>query len=162
YRDWQNLANIMLGIVQRATNIQRIVRQEKCDAVVACTGGYDLLDLPAAYLASRMARVPCYPFVLDYYSYHWQTRNKWRSYLRLARRMERFMMRRAEGIIALNEFMVDELRDRYGAKASLVRNPCDVSEYGNNGLAARIAGEFRIVFTGAIYEAHYDAFRNLL
>jgi glycosyltransferase involved in cell wall biosynthesis len=162
YRHLQNLANIMLGIVQRATNIHRIVRQEKCDAVVACTGGYDLLDLPAGYVASRMARVPFYPFVLDYYSYQWHTHNKWGSYPRLARWMERFMMRQAEGIIALNEFMVDELRDRYGARASLVRNPCDVSEYENNGPAARATAEFRIVFTGAIYEAHYDAFRNLI
>ena len=158
-------ANVPLGLVSRARRIAAIVRREQCRAVVACTGS--LLDLPAGYLASRMAGVPFYAYLFDYYSY--QSTDPVESFY--ARRFEPWVLKGAAGIIAPNEFLRDELRARYGVEATVIRNPCDLSGYeepleGGDALdagdAAGGGGEVEIVYTGAVYEAHYDAFRNLV
>jgi glycosyltransferase involved in cell wall biosynthesis len=159
--------NIPLAIVQRGRRIARAVRRAKCRAVVGCTGGHDLLDLPAAYLASRLAGVPFYPYYFDDYYYQWSAIAHWKalSGRRFARRLESAIIKGAARVIVPNEFMGDELRRRYGVEATVVHNPCDVSEY--EGAAAGDAptaagGEVRIVYTGAVYDAHYDAFLNLV
>ena len=160
--------NAPLGLVSRARRIARIVRDEQCRAVVACTG--DFLNLPAGYLASRLAGVPFYAYIFDYYSYH-RTDPIEGFY---ARSFEPILMKGAAGIITPNEFLRDDLRRRYGVEATVIRNPCDLSAYEANGEnnEAAVAGamdngagnhdEIKIVYTGAIYEAHFDAFRNLL
>ncbi|HLM58094.1 MAG TPA: glycosyltransferase family 4 protein [Pyrinomonadaceae bacterium] len=151
--------NVPVGVVSRARKVARIIRREGCGAVVACTG--DLFDPPAAYLASRMAGVPFYFYVFDYYSE--QNHNAvWQFY---ARRFEPFLMRGAKCVITHNELMRDELRRRYGAEVAVVYNPCDLSDYESPPEAGPVAhggAEVRIVYTGAVYEAHYDAFRNLV
>src|SRR5438128_1433274 len=43
--------NLALGIISRARLIAYILRQEKCEAVVVCTGGREIVDFPAGYLA---------------------------------------------------------------------------------------------------------------
>jgi hypothetical protein len=59
--------NLLLAIIEYSRRIAEIVRRERCEAVVACTG--DVTILPAGYLASRLARVPFYAYVFDHYSY---------------------------------------------------------------------------------------------
>src|SRR5262249_2289705 len=141
-----------------AKAITRIVREEGCGAVVACTG--DLFDPPAGYLASRWARVPFYLYVFDDYAGQW---------IRplagaLARRLEPVLVRGAAGVIVPNELLRDEYRRRYGVEPVIVRNPCHIPERTGGPVAPWPAqpGEIRIVPTGAVYQAHYDAFRNLL
>src|SRR5437763_4316724 len=162
----RGFVNIPINILSRARHIARIVRREKCRAVVACTG--DFYDLPASYLASRLARVPFYPYIFDYYSQQW-TEAKTR---RMAERLEPTLMKAAAGIIAPNEFMRDELRRRYGVEATVIRNCCDRSLYESPSGAnhdcvkseERVEndGEVRIVYTGALSDAQLDAFRNLM
>ena len=145
-----------LGIVLRGRRIAGIVRREKCDAIVACTGG-DLLDLPAGYLASRLLGISFYAYIFDDYRYVWP---KMRFF---AARLESFLLKRAAGVIAPNEFMRDELSLRYGITPVVIHNPCDLTEYEVSQPEESVADrEFRLVYTGAIYDAHYDAFRNLL
>jgi glycosyltransferase involved in cell wall biosynthesis len=145
----------------RAERIAAILRAENCQAVVACTGG-DLLDLPAAYLGSRLAGSRFYTYLFDDYSQqlhphgpHWQ---------RVLERLEAVMVRDADGIIVPNETMQADLARRHGVTAMVVHNPCDLAAYAALPAepAMRSDGEIRIVFTGAVYEAHFDAFRNLL
>jgi len=38
---------------------------------VSCSSGADLLDMPAGYLASRLAAVPFYAYLFDTYSHMW-------------------------------------------------------------------------------------------
>jgi glycosyltransferase involved in cell wall biosynthesis len=157
---------IALGIISRARRIASIVRTELCEAVVACTGGWDCLNMPASYLASRIARIPFYAYIFDYYSKQWEGPNHWGhgDYLRLAQRLESKLLRAAAGIIVPNEFLGSALHDRYGVEPTVIHNPCDLSRYelSYNEKAIGEDGEIRIVYTGDIYDAHFDAFANLL
>lgn len=150
--------NIPFGILHRSGQIAKIVRREKCQAVVACTG--DLLDLPAAFLAARQVGVPFYAYVFDHYSYRewiYPAKRFW------ARRLEPLLLRRAAGVVVPNEVLSDDLRERYGVVAHVIHNSFDLSPYQalpNNPIASD--SEIKIVYTGDIYEAHYDAFHTLL
>jgi glycosyltransferase involved in cell wall biosynthesis len=159
-------ANVAAGIILRARQIAGVVRREGCRAVVGCTGGHDLLDLPAAYLASRMASVPFYPYYFDDYYYQWAAVAHWKALdgLRFAHRLESALVRGAERVIVPNEFMAAGLRRRYGVEPAVIHNPCDLSEYESApaGASPEAGGAASIVYTGAVYDAHYDAFLNLV
>jgi glycosyltransferase involved in cell wall biosynthesis len=141
------------GVLGR--RVARIARSEGCDAVLAFTGS--LLDLPAGLAASRALGVPFYAYACDYYSQQ-QTDARARA---VAERIEPRVLRGARAVIVPNEFLRDELKRRYGVESEIVRNPCDLGPYVS---APDYAGgeERRVVYTGAVYEAHYDAFRNLV
>jgi glycosyltransferase involved in cell wall biosynthesis len=152
--------NFLLGIRARARRIAEIVEREKCRAIVACSG--DLEDLPAAWLASRRTSVPFYAYYFDYYSHQFVAPEK----RVLARLVEPRFIRRAAGIITTNEILTDDLRTRYGVDSTVLHLPVDLEEYERlvSGCAEDESNndEVSIVYTGAIYDAHFDAFRNLL
>ena len=163
--------NIPARIVSLALQMARIIRRERCAAVVGCTG--DFYNLPASYLASRLARVKFYPYIFDYYSQQWMEAKP----RRLAERFEPILMKGAAGIIVPNEFMRDELRRRYNVEATVIRNCCDLSLYESpdgdslsdvSDVEERKGGdrndvnEVRIVYTGALSEAQIETFRNLM
>ncbi|MDT4898876.1 MAG: hypothetical protein QOH25_3953 [Acidobacteriota bacterium] len=147
------------NVLMRALQIARIIKREKCEAVVACTS--ELFDLPAAYLASRLTGVKFYPYLFDYYS-QMATGTQGE---RFANRLEPVMLKGAAGIIVPNEFLRDDLRERYGVESTVIHNPCDLSVYETappyDG-SLRGGGEIRIGYTGSIYHAHFSAFWNLL
>lgn len=147
-----------LAVRIRAHQIATIVQQEGCRAIIACTG--DLIDIPAAYLASVVTGTAFYTYIFDDFRLQWTV---W-SAKRYASRMERICLTNAAGIIVPNEFMCRALHERYGVSAIVIHNPCDLSLY-QSALTHRFSmptDEVRIVFTGSIYEAHFDAIRNLV
>ena len=151
--------NIQVSVVDYRCRIADIVRREKCDAVVACTGNVSIL--PAGYLASRAAGVPFYAYLFDHYSYR-----EWDDPVKAfwARRFEPFIMKGASGVIAPNEILRDDLRERFGVEAAVIHNSFDISPYETNAPveAGNRSGEVNIIYTGAVYEAHFGAFRNLM
>jgi glycosyltransferase involved in cell wall biosynthesis len=154
----RRIFNTMMGIATRGRRIAKIVKDEKCEAIISCSG--DLLDLPAAYFASRLTGVPFYPYVFDYYAY---------QFVDVERRhhaafLEPFLIRGAKNVIVPNETLAEELHQRYGSETTVLHNPTYLSQYSSviADDTDRIAGQVRIVYTGAIYDAHFDAFRNLL
>lgn len=156
--------NLPIMLRQRARQMAQILRSERCGAVVACTSGPDLLDLPAAALASRLAGVRFYPYYLDDYyyqwsvvSYYWQAINR----ARVAANLEKQVMDRASRVIVANEFLGQELQRRYDVLTTVIHNPCDIQDYQSE-LQERRDDEVKIVYTGAVYDAHYDAFVNLV
>lgn len=151
-------ANIPLGLLSYTKQIADILRREECEAVIACTD--DLLHLPAGYWASRMVDIPFYPYLFDDYSTKWLEPPA-QSF---AHRIEPFLLKKAAGIISPNELLRDDLRQRYGVEATVIHNTCDLSAYpiARNETPRRSNDEVRIVYTGAIYDAHYDAFQNLV
>ena len=152
--------NITLGVLLRARQIARIVRQEKCEVVMSCSSGVDLLDMPAGYLASRFAGVPFYAYLFDTYAHMWLSpRTRF-----IGQRLEPYLLQRAAGIVATNEFLQELLATRYGVRSVVIHNPCDLSQYElpPDEPSRTNDVEVRIVYTGAIYAAHYDAFRNLI
>lgn len=150
--------NIPLAVWQHARLLTKLIRSEHCEAIVACTG--DVTLLPAAYLASRRTRVPFYAYIFDHYSYReWAdpAASFW------ARRFEPLLMKRAAGVIAPNDVLRDDLRARFNIEPRVIYNSLDITPYQTDvGLNPAQNGEVKIVYTGAIYEAHYDAFRNLM
>lgn len=146
----------LLQVFRRAKSVVRVVRHERCDAILACSG--NPYDLPAGYLASRWAGVPFYAYVFDYYSYQW-TRLLHRYF---ARYVEPIVLKGAAGVIVPNEFLRDEYRRRYEIEPIVIHNPCEVSETDHKVPWPASHGEIRIMCTGAAYRTHYDAFRNLI
>ena len=148
---------LFLTIVHRYRQLRRIMIREQCDALMAFTG--DVTHLPAGFMACRRLRIPFYAFVVDHYLYReWHTpaATYW------ARRLEPTLMKRANKVIVLNEALRDDLRERFGVEATINRNSIDLSVYEGLKPAARNSDGIKIVFTGAIYQAHYDTFRNLM
>jgi glycosyltransferase involved in cell wall biosynthesis len=146
-----------LGIARRARQIARIAREEGCGLLIGCTG--DLYDLPAACLAARWARIPFVPYLFDDYLHQWTGPTRSAS-----RRLEPWVMRHARGAIVPNEFLREEYARRYGVRSVLVRNPCPLPDLGALDRAPRVfPGTLAdLVYTGAVYHANTDAFRNLV
>ncbi|PYS24716.1 MAG: hypothetical protein DMF72_04580 [Acidobacteria bacterium] len=150
--------NFPLTVWDRARQISALVLREQCDAIVAFTGHAS--DLPAACLAAKRTRIPFYPYVLDHYSYR-EWRNRVTGFW--ARRLEGLVMKRATRVIVTNEVLSSDLHRRFGIEPKVIHNSIDLSGYEDASLDPEPLGaEIKIVFTGDVYEAHYDAFRSLL
>ena len=148
----------VLRVFRLAREIAAILRRERCDAVVACTGA--LLDPPAGYLASRLAGVPFYLYVFDHFARQWSSCIE-RLFAQL---LEPALLNGAAGIIVPNEFLRDEFRRRYGVESTVIHNPGDIAAYETlpDDAPDDSSDAVRIVYTGAVYDAHYDAFVNLM
>jgi len=152
------VASNLLEFLRRIKGVLRIIKHEKCGAIIACSG--DVYDLPVGYLASRLAHVPFYAYIFDYYSRQWPRRLQ----RRFAQLWEPTLIKRAAGVIVPNEFLRDEYRRRYHVEPIVIHNACANSEIENKDETPWPShdGEIKIVYTGAIYHAHYDAFRNFI
>jgi glycosyltransferase involved in cell wall biosynthesis len=149
--------NTALAIVQRARYFAVVIRREGCNAVLACTG--DMLDMPAAYLASRRTGAPFYAYIFDHYS----KRERFDPIARVwAQRLEPWLIRRATKVIAPNEILRDDLREDYAVEAAVIHNSCDISVYETGVPEVSNRDGIRIVYTGDIYEANFGALKNLL
>lgn len=154
---------LLADLWRRVRQILKIVRSEKCDRIMVCTGGNEVLDFPAAYLASRLARVPFYAYLLDQYS-HMLSYVMGNNFLRY---LEPLALRGATAVITPNEFMQEQVKQRYQINPILIRNACDLSPYQRaeaDGLSVEVhsSNEVQIVYTGAVGELHFSAFRDLL
>jgi glycosyltransferase involved in cell wall biosynthesis len=156
------LLSLVLKI--RVRQIKKILRGEHAEVVVACTG--DLFDPPAAFIAARELRIPFILYSFDYFSHQW-TDKVTRSF---AEEHECEILHGARQVIVPNECMAKEYLRQYGVSPAIIHNPFDMGEYEKNR-STQPAGRVmppgqpdgvRIVYTGAVYEAHYDAFRNLI
>src|SRR5205807_7098799 len=86
--------NVTVAAYARARQIARIVKQEKCEAILSCSSGNDLLDVPSGFYASRIADVPYYVYMFDTYSHMWL--NPQTQFL--GRLLEPLILKRAAGI----------------------------------------------------------------
>jgi len=149
--------NTLVQFYHRIKSVKQITEQEHCSAVLACSG--ELINLPSGYLAARRLRIPFYAYIFDDYI------NQWDHWLprRFAQLVEAVIMKRADGIIVPNEFLAEEYRRRYEVECTVIHNP-----YQDSGISEACLdwpshkNEIRIVYTGSIYSAHFDAFRNLM
>ena len=153
------LLNVALKM--RIRQIKKIVRNEQCDTIIACTG--DLLDPPAAFIVSKDLGIPFILYTFDYYSFHGTDPLK----SAFATSYEPELVKKAVNVIVPNDCMHREYQKRYGINAVIIHNPLDIKEYetlanNSNKQNNSISPRNSIVYTGAIYDAHYDAFRNLI
>jgi glycosyltransferase involved in cell wall biosynthesis len=152
-----------LVLLARTIELCRIFAHSGVTNVVACTGG-DLLEIPAAYLAARLRKVPFHIYMFDRYGDQWRSRGHWLQPIHwLGRPLERLLVTHSNGIIVPNETLQADLANDYDVQSTVVHNPCDVAQYSTeNSLSATFHRPLRIVYTGAIYEAHFDSFGRLL
>lgn len=149
-RAWSAARAVTRGVIA--------VRRRRCGALVAAPDRVE--DLPIAFAISRLSNTRFYPYLFDDYVTKWRHPRE----QAFARRVEPFLLKRSAGIIVPNEYLGDELRRRHGVKTTVVRNPCDLSAY-ESALGEAVDDSRRpasVIFTGAVYHAHYDAFRDLL
>jgi glycosyltransferase involved in cell wall biosynthesis len=155
---------LTLILKNRVRQVKKILTKEKVEVVVVCTG--DLFDPPAVFLASRELGIPFILYGFDYYSHQWTTPVT-KSF---AEEYEREILSGAKHIIVPNECMAEEYFRRYGIRPVVIHNPFDREEYEKNsspqknGIVSRmeISDNVSIVYTGAIYDAHFTAFQNLI
>ncbi len=149
----------LLRIIFRGLSIAKIARAENCKIILAGTG--DPMDLPAAFIASVLLRLPFIPYLFDDFTYQW-TDSITRSNAATA---EKIMFPRATKIIVPNEFLRDEILKRHGIVSVIIRNPSeDIKSYPDASASVykENAGEIKIVFTGAVYHVNFNAFRNVI
>jgi glycosyltransferase involved in cell wall biosynthesis len=148
----------MLHFLQCAVGIARTARRERATGILACSG--DPFNLPSAYLASRLLRLPLYAYIFDDYQGQWHD-NPHRTF---ATRTEPWFIRGAEKVIVPNEFLAETYRQRYNAECAVIRNASEAADNLPTEEAPwpEREGEIAVTYTGAVYHAHYDAFRNLI
>lgn len=180
--------NFLLKVLHRARRIKTILKLEKCDAVVGCTG--DVHDLPAAYLAARWAGLPFYVYAFDYYSF--QCKGVYPPAFAVTSRLERHILKGAARVIVPNQFLREEYYRRYRIDPVVIHNPIDAPQElspassavatksaddslwdrlkartrrwvtGRRSLPPTPPREVKLVYTGSVYAAQIDAFRNLI
>lgn len=151
----------------RARGIAAIVRRQQSVAIVSCTGG-DLVDLPAAIEAGRLAGVPVILYYFDDYAIQRTILGKlWSSCIvsHLGDVVEPHVLRQAAGVIVPNETLADDVRQRTSTPTCVVRNPVDTDLYAR--LRSQVsrspvdqARPLRIVYTGSVYAAQADSIQR--
>jgi len=148
--------NTLWGVFRRWRQIEALARRERCRALVACTG--DFYDLPATFIACRRLGIAFVPYIFDDYAYQWLGFRR-----RIAKLVEPVLLRGGATVIVPNEYLQREYRERHGVDCLVIHNPCPLPDLARLDREARIFPDgVNIVYTGAIYHAHYDAFANLV
>jgi glycosyltransferase involved in cell wall biosynthesis len=149
--------NTAWGIVNRASQIANIVRRENCDLLIGCTG--DLYNLAATWLASRWTGQPFIAYILDDYVFQWTGFRR-----NIAAWLEAKFIQDATKVFVLNEFVRRCYVERYGVQPVVIHNPVCMPNLDQLDSAGPGRDDDRvdIVYTGSVYHAHFDAFRNLV
>ena len=147
------------SIRKRAAEIAHGAVRTDCTILIACSGSP--YDLTAAALAARYLSLPFLAYLFDDPVFQWPI-----GPLRTAAaRLQRMWLPLAKTVIVPNEFLADEWRKRGAASISIVRNAAtDLERCADGRGAALLAGGagLTIAYTGSVYRAQADAFRNLL
>lgn len=148
---------ILVDIISRTRQIEKILKTEKCQILIVCSG--DFLDMLTAYLACFRSKTKLIPYMFDYFTYQFGG-----IYRKLSRWVETQVVKTASAVIVPNEYLQKEYSKRYHFQSTVIHNPCELPNLDQLDKKKRIfqPSETNIVFTGAIYQAHYDAFRNLI
>jgi glycosyltransferase involved in cell wall biosynthesis len=159
YRRFQGPSGQIENFIHlRARQICEIMRQDPCCALVACTS--DLIRLPSAAIACAESAIPFVPYIFDDYAYHLVGLER-----EIAQRHDKKIMKQAAQVIMLNEAMAEEYQRRYHiSNTAVVHNPTNVDDLENIRRFPPVLDKstFNIVFSGSLYHAHYDAFRNII
>lgn len=149
--------NIVLSIACRTWKLVRIVLRNPIQAIIACSG--DIADIPAGYLVSRMLGIDLYVYMFDDYVYQWTG-----FYRSFAKYIASWIFRKDVHMIGPNEYVCDEYSRLYGSEYTIVRNPCSSEELSVSVYEPwpSEVGKIKVMYTGAIYHANYDCFRNLI
>lgn len=135
----------------------KIIKKEKINSILAFSevGNF----LLSAYILHKITRIPLSIYFFDCYSVA-QTKML-RKYF--AKPIERWAVKSATNIFVMSEALQDYYQSKYGVASILLPHPVDTDDYYN---VPKVEGNKRdrvkIVYTGMIYDAHYDSILNLI
>ncbi|MGI8606166.1 MAG: glycosyltransferase [Gaiellaceae bacterium] len=110
------VAGLVPEIARRGRRVARVLREEGCEALLACSP--DPLDLPAGLLAARLAKVPLYVYLFEDVA----ARFPGGAHRKLAGLVDR-VVKSAVGVIVSNDTLADRYRLRYGVSPTVVYSP---------------------------------------
>ncbi|HLO16351.1 MAG TPA: glycosyltransferase [Anaerolineales bacterium] len=157
-RPVREVINIAYLTIVQTLRLMRIVKREHVRAMIVCSG--DLVAIPAAYLVSMVQRMPLYLYMFDHYRY--QSVNRIDRFI--AAWAERLATKRAKAVIVPNESLEEVFHQDYGVTPAIIHNPIDGSEIvtvDSKPWPLDLTG-IKIVYTGQVYAAQYDALSRLV
>lgn len=149
---------IVINFFIRTCIILRGVKKSKANVIFTISG--DLFNFPACLLVSKLCKQNLVIGIDDDYIFQWTSIVK----KIFARFFEPVTVKNANCVIVLSDFLREEYKQRYKIKPFLVYNPNErpIQITKKNIAWPLKRNEVRIVFTGSIYHANYDAFLNLI
>ncbi|MGA2913317.1 MAG: glycosyltransferase [Methanoregula sp.] len=155
-KDHKTIINLFLKY--RAFQIEGLLKKECCTIVIGCT--VSIYDIYATYLASKKMGIPFFLYAFDDYFHQWLDP----VLHKFAEEYGPSMLDGAKGIFVPNEFLKDYYYKHYQKQAIVIHNPVDLSAYENTCSSNPLKDEIgiKILYTGDIYEAHYDAFIDII
>lgn len=149
---------LKIYLMFRTRMFVNILKREGCVCVVGCSA-----DLFVPYCSCRACKKLQIPFIFyafdDYVAQYLSPDD-----LYFSQKYGPEILRSAEKVLVPNEFLRDYYYERYQIIATVIPNPVNLEDY--ELLTAPILNGsdkgLSIVYTGAIYDAHYDAFKNLI
>jgi len=150
-------SKIFGDILYRTKQIKNILKKENAKILIVCSG--DFTDMVSGYLAAKFLRIKLVPYMFDWFSYQWTG-----IFRTISKNIEPSIIKKSSAVIVPNEFLQKEIMKRYNKKSIIIRNPCLLPDLTELDKKPRIFNSeyINIVYTGAVYRAHYDAFRNLI
>lgn len=143
--------NPWLALGLRTLRVVGALWRVRAQAVVGLSGR--LLDLPAAWLAARLLRLPFHAWCVD----DWLLQSRLDPGERLARALHRRILRGARSVVVPNGALAEELRARDGVAPVVAANP-----WYDGPVAGSAGARHRVVFTGQVYAAQLDAVENVV
>jgi glycosyltransferase involved in cell wall biosynthesis len=159
---WPKVNNVLglnSTVLRRAREIAGVLRDVPRPVVIGCTA--DPFDLPASFLAARWRRAPFVAYLFDDPVFQWPAD----SYRRFARYWERIWAKFAQAVVVPNELLAGDVSRREPrVKPVIIRNPVNLAAFtaAERPWPSNASGPLRIVYTGSVYHAQGDAFRNLV
>lgn len=145
-------------LAYHARQFARILKKEGCRCAVVCTA--NLFDPVCVFQACKSLHIPYILFAFDDYV------NQFTNYEfgQFSSHFGPDIIRGADLVIVPNECLQFHYQQAYGVKSAVLHNPVDLSSYERSLQVSKefgTEGEIKIVYTGAIYDIHYEAFQNL-
>ncbi len=140
-----------------------LVRSRKVDnilVVVAPNRGFEI----AAFFVHKLTGKPLYVYLFEIYA-EAQTS---RLHKLKARLLEERLLKSAACVFVMSENLQEHLATKYGIKAEVIPHPVEIPQGGDAPQLETLDGpldnwrEYRIVYTGMIYDAHIDSVLNLV
>ena len=133
-----------------------ILKENNCELGIACTA--DLLEPYAVFFACKQLKIPFYFYIFDDYILQWT--HFYERYF--VKKHGDSIIRGSDKIIVVNEFLKTAYDSEYGVNSEIIHNPVELDNYPGIRDSTISESEIKIIYTGDVGEAHYDAFRNLI
>lgn len=155
YRGIRQPLDLYLNILSK--KLSQTFLREKCTVVVGCSA--DLIGTYVTYSAAREANIPFILYAFDDYTRQWTTE----AQRFFAQQKGAELIANSDHLIVPNEFLCKLYNSEYAVNPVVIHNPVDCQRYSKTSSSSiRENSQIDIIFTGDIYEVHFNAFRDLI